>query len=217
VGAARTPIYTDPLLAVDRFLKDEIPMDSVLFDAIEFAVYAHRGHFRKGTGIPYIVHPLNVARTLLEFGCSEVVVIAGILHDTVEDTSVAIEDVQVRFGEEVANLVSQVSEPDKSDTWENRKRHTLMSLESASEEVLLIALADKLDNIQSIRRALEWEGDAVWSRFKRPMDAQAWYYRNLVDVFQQRVTEEPGLSLYNKLQTEVEQVFQGVDSTIGLA
>jgi (p)ppGpp synthase/HD superfamily hydrolase len=192
-------------------------MDSILFDAIEFAVFAHRGHFRKGTGIPYILHPLNVARMLLELGCSEVVVTAGILHDTVEDTHVALEDIRVRFGEEVANLVFQVSEPDKSDIWENRKRHTLRSLESASEGALLIALADKLDNIQSIRRAFEWEGDAVWSRFNRPVNAQAWYYRNLVDVFRRRVTEEPGLSLHKKLEAEVEQMFRGVDSDIDLA
>jgi (p)ppGpp synthase/HD superfamily hydrolase len=184
-------------------------MDSILFDAIEFAMHAHRGHFRKGTRIPYIVHPLNVGRILLEYGCSEVVVIAGILHDTVEDTPIAIEDIRARFGVEVANLVSCVSEPNKSDTWENRKRHTLTSLESATEDVLLLSLADKLDNIRSIRRALEWEGDAVWSRFNRPMDAQTWYYRNLVDVFQQRVTEEPGLSLTKQLQVEVEQVFRG--------
>jgi (p)ppGpp synthase/HD superfamily hydrolase len=192
-------------------------MDSVLFDAIEFAVLAHRGHFRKGTGIPYVLHPINVARMLLELDCSVEVVTAGILHDTVEDTHVAMEDIRARFGEEAANLVSQVSEPDKSDIWENRKRHTLRSLESASEGALLIALADKLDNLQSIRRATEWEGDAVWSRFNRPVNAQAWYYRNLVDVFRRRVTEEPGLSLHKKLEAEVEQVFHGVDSDIDLA
>jgi (p)ppGpp synthase/HD superfamily hydrolase len=184
-------------------------MDPVLFDAIEFAMHAHRGHYRKGTRIPYIVHPLDVARILLEYGCSEVVVIAGVLHDTVEDTHVAVDDIRARFGAEVANLVSCVSEPDKSETWEDRKRHTLTSLESATEDALLLSLVDKLDNIRSIRRALEREGDAVWSRFNRPLDAQAWYYRNLVDVFQRRVKEEPGLSLTKKFQVEVEQVFRG--------
>jgi (p)ppGpp synthase/HD superfamily hydrolase len=192
-------------------------MDDFLFDAIEFAVYAHRGHFRKGTMIPYIFHPLNVARMLLESGCSAVVVVAGILHDTLEDTPIELEDIQTRFGEDVANLVSLVSEPDKSDTWENRKKHTLMSLESASKEALLIALADKLDNILSIHRVLERDGDVVWSRFNRPKNAQAWYYLNLIDVFRRRVTEEPGLSLFLKLQAGVDQVFQGVDLDPDLA
>jgi (p)ppGpp synthase/HD superfamily hydrolase len=146
---------------------------------------------------------------LLEYGCSVVVVVAGILHDTLEDTPITFEDIRTRFGEDVANLVSLVSEPDKSEPWENRKEHTLMSLESASGEVLLIALADKLDNIQSIHRALERDGDAVWSRFRRPKEAQACYYQNLVDVFRRRVTEEPGLSLYKVLQAGVGQVFDG--------
>ncbi len=192
-------------------------MDDILFEAIEFAVHAHRGHFRKGTGIPYIFHPLNVGRRLLELGCSSVVVVAGILHDTLEDTPTTFEDIRTRFGEDVANLVSFVSEPDKSDTWENRKKHTLMSLESASEEVLLIAVADKLDNIQSIQRALEWEGDGVWSRFNRPKEAQAWYYYNLVDVFQRRLTTESGLSLVEALQAEVTKVFHGIDPDLRLA
>ena len=192
-------------------------MDDLLFDAIEFAVHAHCGHFRKGTRTPYIFHPLNVARMLLESGCSEEVVVAGILHDTLEDTPIALEDIQTRFGEDVANLVYLVSEPDKLDTWENRKKHTLMSLESASKEVLLIALADKLDNILSIQRVLEQDGDVVWSRFNRPKNAQAWYYQNLVDVFRRCVTEEPGLSLFLKLQAGVDQVFQGVAPDPGLA
>ena len=192
-------------------------MDDILFEAIEFAVHAHRGHFRKSTRIPYIFHPLNVGRMLLESGCSEVVVVAGILHDTLEDTPIVFEDIRTEFGEDIANLVSLVSEPDKSDTWENRKGHTLMSLESASEEVLLISLADKLDNIQSIHRALKRDGDAVWSRFSRPKNAQAWYYQNLADVFRRRVTEASGLSLYKTLQAVVTQVFHGVDPDPDLA
>lgn len=192
-------------------------MDDIIFEAIEFAVHAHRGHIRKGTEIPYIFHPLNVGMRLLEFGCSEVVVVAGILHDTLEDTPTTFEDIRTRFGDEAANLVSSVSEPDKTDTWENRKKHTLMSLETASKEVLLVALADKIDNIQSIRRALEWEGDEVWERFNRPKESQAWYYQSLVDVFRRRLTTEPGLSLVEILQTNVTQVFRGIEPDPGLA
>jgi len=192
-------------------------MDDILFDAIEVAVHAHRGQFRKGTKIPYVFHPLNVGRILHECGCSVLVVVAGILHDTLEDTPIAFEDIQTRFGEEVANLVSLLSEPDKTDTWEHRKEHTLRSLESASEEVLLIALADKLDNIQSIYRALERDGEVVWSRFNRPKKAQAWYYQELVDVFRRRVSKKPGLSLYEALQAGVEQVFHEPDPNPDLA
>jgi hypothetical protein len=92
-----------------------------------------------------------------------------------------------------------------------------MSLETASEEVLLIALADKIDNIQSIRRALEREGDELWVRFNRPKESQAWYYQSLVDVFRRRLTTEPGTSLVEILQTNVTQVFRGIEPDPGLA
>ncbi len=56
----------------------------MIFKAIEFAAQAHAGHFRKGTKIPYIIHPLAVAKILIENEYSEEIVIAGILHDTIE-------------------------------------------------------------------------------------------------------------------------------------
>jgi (p)ppGpp synthase/HD superfamily hydrolase len=60
-----------------------------LFDAIEFATRAHEGQFRKGTRIPFIIHPLSVAKLLIEREFSEEVVIAGLLHDTLEDARTA--------------------------------------------------------------------------------------------------------------------------------
>jgi len=66
----------------------------MIFEAIEFATKAHINHFRKGTKVPYIIHPLQVARILIESDCSDHVVIAGILHDTVEDTPVTLDDIE---------------------------------------------------------------------------------------------------------------------------
>src|ERR1039457_2338264 len=94
----------------------------ILFDAVSFATEAHTGQFRKGTSIPYIIHPLNVGKILINCGCRIEMVIAGILHDTIEDTHVSLSDVLERYGVDVANLVEGVSEPDRSDSWENRKK-----------------------------------------------------------------------------------------------
>ena len=60
-------------------------MSQRIFQAVEFATKAHSGQFRKGTNVPYLVHPLGVCKILIEAGCSEDVVVAGLLHDTVED------------------------------------------------------------------------------------------------------------------------------------
>ena len=179
----------------------------MIFPAIEFATKAHSGHFRKGTKIPYIVHPLGVAKILIENGCPEEVVVAGILHDTVEDTPVTIEDIRRSFGEKVASLVEGASEPDKSDTWENRKRHTIDCLKTAPLDVLLVSLADKLDNIRAIRADYEKLGDALWPRFNRAKESQVWYYTALAKVFSELKIAEPFSSITHEFKSEVEKVF----------
>ena len=68
---------------------------------------------------------------LLEAKCKEEVIIAGLLHDTLEDTDTTEEDIRSMFGEEVLRLVQGASEPDKTDSWERRKKHTLEFLKSA--------------------------------------------------------------------------------------
>lgn len=179
----------------------------MIFDAIEYAARAHREHYRKGTRIPYIIHPISVAKVLIEYDCAEDIIVAGILHDAVEDTEVTLEEIRSSFGEKVAALVAAVSEPDKSDTWENRKRHTLEQLRTAPMDVLLLSCADKLDNIRSIKEDYERFGEAVWKRFRRAKDSQQWYYRALADVFLKRAAGEPWATLFRQFNYEVRQVF----------
>lgn len=190
-------------------------MSQRVFEAIEFATKAHTGQFRKGTKVPYIVHPLGVAKILIEAGCSEDVAVAGILHDTVEDSSYKMDDIRREFGEEVARLVEGASEPDKSDTWENRKRHTIDILQTAPMDAVYVSLADKLANIRDIRADYEKRGDDVFLRFNRPKDKQEWYYRAMADVFSKRIVDEPFLSLVLELRFEIVKVFQGSLSAQG--
>ena len=179
----------------------------MIFKAIEFAAQAHHGHYRKGSRIPYLVHPLAVAQCLLQHDCSEQLAVAAVLHDTVEDTPVTLDQIHAEFGGEIAHLVKAVSEPDKSDTWENRKQHTLETLRTAPTEVLLLTCADKLDNLRSIRQDLEREGDSVWSRFNRPREQQAWYHRKLAGVLVRLLDGEPGATLFMEFQREMDAVF----------
>ena len=58
----------------------------MIFKSIEFAAKAHAGQYRKGTQIPYMIHPLGVAKILIQYDYPEHIVIAGVLHDTIEDT-----------------------------------------------------------------------------------------------------------------------------------
>ena len=74
-------------------------------EAIIFATLAHEGQKRKGTDIPYIVHPMEVMQILTECHCNDDVVIAGILHDTLEDTKTVPADIEKKFGSAVLMLM----------------------------------------------------------------------------------------------------------------
>lgn len=184
----------------------------MLYDAIEFAVDRHRGQVRKGTNIPYVLHPLNVGYLLMKHGCSEEVAIAGFLHDTLEDTATTADELRGRFGERVAWLVEQVTEHDRSQSWEMRKQHTVVHLQTVSDEaVLLVACADKLDNLQAMEEGIRLYGVELWERFKAPVPMLRWYYTTLADLFLRRLQGEPGASLARQTAEVARRVFEQLE------
>lgn len=149
--------------------------------AIIFATLKHRNQVRKSTDIPYIVHPMEVMQILTAMGCSENVIIAGILHDTLEDTNTKPEEIKEAFGADILNLVKAESE-DKSKTWKERKQATIEELNTASKETKLVCYADKLSNIRSIYRDKIELGSKVWERFNASKENIKWYYESIFNV-----------------------------------
>ena len=159
-----------------------------IFDkAIEFAVRAHSGSFRKGTVIPYIVHPMEVAAIVATMTNDRDVMAGAVLHDVVEDTEYTIDDIRREFGDKIADLVDSESENKREDlppeqTWKIRKQKTLEHLERAPIEAKMITLGDKLSNIRAIYRDYCAVGDRVWERFnQRDKNEHAWYYRGIAE------------------------------------
>lgn len=183
----------------------------MIFKAIEFAAKAHSGQFRKGTNIPYIFHLMNVMKTLCDANVSENLIVAGILHDVLEDTKSTKEDILIHFGEEVLDLVVGESEPNKSLPWKVRKQYSIRFFEQdATEEQLIIACADKCDNASSILEDYIKHGDFLWERFNAGKDDQIWYYSSISSVIQKRATDfgEPLLSLANNLKFYVDTLIK---------
>ena len=162
-------------------------------DAIQFAIKTHAGQTRKGKDIPYITHPLTVALILTRAGAEEDVIIAGILHDTVEDSAgaVALADIEKQFGETVANLVRHVTEEDKSLPWEERKRIALSHIYEMPYGALLLKSADVLANLSDLLADLEAEGKSVWERFNAPKDKKIEQQQKLVEAFDTVWPENP--------------------------
>ena len=183
-------------------------MTPLVVKALEFATRAHAGHTRKGGQVPYIVHPMAVSRLLMELGASPELAAAALLHDTVEDVGITVEQLREQFGERVAQLVELASEPEKYHSWQFRKQHTLENLQKTEDvELLMLVCADKYDNLAQMRRDLEVHGDSVWGRFTGERAQQAWYFHEMVKTFQERLTDPAGKALAGWLEEEVGKVF----------
>ena len=157
--------------------------------AMIFASKAHEGMFRKGTNIPYIVHPMEAGAIAASITSDEEVISAAILHDTLEDTSITEEDIEREFGKEVLRLIQSDSEDKREDlppeeTWKIRKQETIDYLKNkADKKEKIIAISDKLSNIRAIYRDQEKIGDEFWNRFnQKDKNEHAWYYGSFIET-----------------------------------
>lgn len=169
----------------------------ILDEALALSAAAHSGQRRKGSDIPYIMHPVHVGIVLLKHGFPEAVVLAGLLHDVVEDTDVSLAQIADRFGAEVARLVDGVTER-KSETeggptrpWRTRKEEQLAHLRGADPACAALKAADALHNCESLLADLERHGAGVWRRFRAPRDEQLWYYQSIATLCRERLGPHP--------------------------
>ena len=180
----------------------------MIIKAIAFATKAHGGQRRKGTDIPFILHPMEVGMIVSRMTDDAEVIAAAVLHDVVEDCqSVSVEQIAEEFGERVAGIVRMESE-DKSKTWKERNGATLKSLkEQTMWEAKFVALGDKLSNIRCIYGDYMRIGEKIWERFNvKDKQMQGWYYRGLCDA----LSDLSDLEEYQEFSRLVAAVFDGV-------
>ncbi len=155
--------------------------------AIEFAELAHKGATRKGSNMPYIIHPIETSLIVYDMTDKVELIVAAVLHDVIEDTAYTSEDIRKEFGVRVAELVDDESE-DKmrhmsaADSWVIRKEATIKHLKNASLEVKIIALADKLSNMRDTMRDYSQKGDDIWQKFnQKDKSKHEWYQRSILE------------------------------------
>lgn len=158
---------------------------AAIIEAARFAEKAHHGAVRKGTNVPYITHPLEAAVIVGLITDDEELIEAALLHDTMEDAGVTYEELLVRFGRRVADLVAEESE-DKTKTWLERKSRTLEHLKNASHDIRILTLADKLSNIRTTARDYMLVGERIWERFNvKEKEKHAWYYTSIIGLLRE--------------------------------
>lgn len=136
-----------------------------LLQAAKFAAKKHHGQHRKGADAdPYIVHPLDVAHLLTNIGKVEDydILIAAVLHDTVEDTGTSRDEIVELFGEKVASIVAEVTD-DKSLPKAERKQKQIEHAPHISDEAKQLKMCDKISNITDIMN----NPPADWSNQRR--------------------------------------------------
>lgn len=186
---------------------EELAENDLLNNAISFAVEKHKNGLRKGTKMPYIVHPLEVMHNLMLMGADKNLMAAGVLHDTVEDTDATLEEIAAKFGDDVAALVSSHTEKDKLLPWKTRKEIALEHLKHANKREQMLVLADKLSNMRAIARDYATLKEKLWDRFNRGKDSQAWYYNAGAKALIALADEHDTSELYDEFVELVDYVF----------
>lgn len=168
-------------------------MSTRIDQALRRASEWHATQIRKSTGVAYVTHLAGVAIILSRMGLDDDVIIAGLLHDAVEDTPkhrpdgpISIEMIENEFGPRVAKLVASCSEKKVGPNgeklaWAERKREYLYRLRDTDHETRCLALADKLHNIVSTRLDLE-SGIDVWPKFCAGREAVLENYAEVVET-----------------------------------
>jgi (p)ppGpp synthase/HD superfamily hydrolase len=173
--------------------------------ALAFAAKHHDQQVRKGSRLPYLTHPANVAIILTRYGCDETTIVAGILHDVIEDcvtkdyTREMLEQrVAHKFGADVLETVLSVTHRKHDDdggefTSEERKHDYLERLAHAGDRGRWVCAADKLHNANAILSDIQRtiEPDSVWARFKVGKEGTIRWYRAVYDRLQELDFDAP--------------------------
>lgn len=182
-------------------------MHAKIFNAINFAIAAHIGQFRKGKNIPYITHPMSVSLVLAHAGAKDEVVVAGLLHDTVEDSGVTKQEITEKFGENVASLVAAATEKDKSLPWIERKMRSLSEMDEMTKDALLLKSADILCNMSDLVSDYKEKGDKMFEDFNAGKEDQLTRYAKVVKKLEEIYPDNPLLPQLKKTQQDFNGLF----------
>jgi (p)ppGpp synthase/HD superfamily hydrolase len=188
--------------------------------ALAFAAKHHDRQVRKGTKLPYLTHPANVAVILTRYGSTNETVVAGILHDVIEDCvrdgytrEMLQQRIGDKFGPKVLETVLAVTYRRHDDdgvelSSEDRKADYLARLAAASERARWVCAADKIHNASSIvsdlRRTVDPE--TVWSRFGGGKAATARWYREVYERLRAVGFDAPIMAELDSVSSELQRL-----------
>lgn len=180
-------------------------------EAINFSIKTHeldQKQKRKSKDVPYITHPLTVGLLLARAGAGEEVIVAGILHDTIEDSIPAQKVTKAiltqRFNVNVAAMVDDVTELSKELPWKTRKKEALERIATFSHNSLLVKSVDVISNASDLIDDHQTRGDKAFSAFGAPKVTLLTHYLRIINAITSRWPDNP---LKDDLQLVARRLF----------
>jgi (p)ppGpp synthase/HD superfamily hydrolase len=152
----------------------------------------HAGQ-RRGDGAPFILHPLEVAALLYQAGAPDQLIAAGVLHDVLEKTSAAEEDLRRAFGLPVTRLVLAVTDDDRITGYAKRKAALRRQVSVSGDEALMLFAADKLSKVRELRREPPIDSKATSSTGRRRQlrTRRLKHYQRSLAMLEERLPDSP--------------------------
>lgn len=163
--------------------------------AIRAAAILHKDQLRKGSiPLPYITHVVAVAMIASDYTQEDDVIVAALLHDTLEDTDYTAEELQEDFGGSVRDIVESLTQPDydgaKELTWTEQKKRYAKQLKKASDEALIVAAADKIHNMRSIVEEYFDDHARFMKEFRGSLDDRALMYQDISNILNSQLKND---------------------------
>ena len=171
-------------------------------DIIHYVFLAFDGMRRKKEEIDLSFHSIMVGVMLKNAGCDDKTVYVGYLHDVIEDTNCTYEDIEKRYGKDIADSVLKLSEDKSIKEYVDRKKDFIKKLEQYDENLILVEIADKLQNLMSDYNEYLIKGKDFLATEAKNYDELKWYYLELKRVFNSKVKNNELLDRYNKITNE---------------
>lgn len=199
------PILFTPVI-LDRGYMNNLHL---LNKAVSFATSVHRTQKRKGSDIPYITHALAVSLILSKLSKVDNIVIAGILHDTIEDCepygSITKAFLAKEFNPKIASIVDDLTEQDKTLPWDDRKMAALHHIKDMPKSSILVKSADVLHNLMSLNDDIEKDKVKAFSKFNAPKEKTIGRYGTLIPELRKAWDGNP---LMKDLEYEFERLYR---------
>lgn len=154
--------------------------EDLLHKAFDWMYTKFKEKKRKGTGVPYFCHLAACLQCVAAYGGQEHARIGAILHDSVEDVGVTLEEIAAEFGPQMATLIDRLTE-DKSLHWRDRKEKIFENARTRCQAFAIVLMADKIDNLRGhVRQWAPGVSGDYWSTFNAGFADQVWFHQQLL-------------------------------------